>query len=211
MTRAGIRAQLPWAATLAILAASGVIQGRLDGRWSSSPSLDAAVGRIGRLPGRVGPWAGEDGELDQVALRRAGIAGGLLRRYRDAGTGALVSVLLVCGRPGPISVHTPEVCYAGAGFELAAPPSTPIPGFLAARMVREGPAALETLQVCWSWNASGAWEAPANPRLAFGARPFLYKLYVVGSPGPAGEDLEAGPAVGFARALAATLDLRAAP
>ena len=35
---------------------------------------------------------------------------------------ALSSVLLVCGRPGPVSVHTPDVCYAGVGYAMENPP-----------------------------------------------------------------------------------------
>ena len=40
-----------------------------------------------------------------------------------------VGVLLLCGRPGPVSVHTPDLCFPGAGFQEAGEPTRcPIPG-----------------------------------------------------------------------------------
>jgi hypothetical protein len=37
----------------------------------------------------------------------------------------------------------------------------------------------QRLRICWSWNGSGKWEAPANPRLAFARYSALCKLYVI--------------------------------
>ena len=206
MTWPRLPASFWWVASLTLLAASGVVQGRLTNRWSTSPDLDAAVARLDQLPREIGTWKGEDTDVDRATLRRIGIAGGIVRRYRDDRTGSIVTVMLVCGRPGPVSVHTPEVCYVGAGYQLAAPPSGPLSGFQAATMVRPDAAVTDRLQVYWSWNGSGSWEAPANPRLAFGAQPYLYKLYVIRSSLSAGDDLASGPAVDFAKILTATYD-----
>ena len=46
------------------------------------------------------------------------IDGYLSRTYTNQGTGATVSLLIVGGKPGPISVHTPDICFSGAGYEL---------------------------------------------------------------------------------------------
>jgi hypothetical protein len=35
------------------------------------------------------------------------------------------------------------------------------------------------LRIYWAWKAGRGWQAPANPRLTFGAAPALYKLYLV--------------------------------
>jgi hypothetical protein len=201
-------ASLAWLVALGLLVASGVIQGQLTGRWATSVDLTAAVARLDQLPRVIGTWKGEDADVDRATLQRIGISGGIVRRYRDAQTGSIVTVMLVCGRPGPVSVHTPDVCYEGAGYELAAPPSSPIPGFLAATMVRPGVAIPDRLQVYWSWNATGRWEVPENPRLAFGIRPYLYKLYVIGSSPSIGDKLSSGPAADLAKALTANFDPR---
>lgn len=198
---------LAWVASLGILVASGIVQGRLTGRWSTSTDLSSAVARLDELPREVGTWKGEDADVDRATLQRAGIAGGVVRRYQDVRTGSTVMVMLVCGRPGPVSVHTPDVCYEGAGYELAAPPSALIPGFLGATMVRPDAVIADRLQVYWSWNAEGRWAAPGNPRLAYGGRPYLFKLYVIRSSPSAGDDLASGPAADFAKALTATFEL----
>ncbi len=196
-----------WTAAVAILGTTGWVQGKLTGRWATSPDLEMAAARLGQLPATIGTWKGVDMEIDQRMMQRAGITASVQRRYHDSVTDANVTVLLVCGRPGPISVHTPDVCYAGAGYEAAAPPSRPIPGFFAARMIRANAAISESLQVYWSWNGSGQWEAPDNPRLRFAARPHLYKLYVIRSTAVSDANLEASPAAEFARLLTANLSL----
>lgn len=181
----------PWAIALVVLVGAGLEQGRLDGRWASAEGLDGAVERIRGLPAVLGSWRGEEGDADPATLRHAGIAGGILRRYRDSLSGAVVSALLVCGRPGPVAVHTPDVCYRASGYQVEFGPAEAPGGFLVATMVRTDTPVPERLQVSWSWNAGDRWEAPANPRSEFGARPYLYKLYVVrpmvGPPGAASE------------------------
>lgn len=200
---------LAWVVSFVLLIASGTVQGRLCGRWSTSPGLEAAVARLAQFPYEIGTWKGEDADVDRATLQRAGIAGGIVRRYRDARTGLILTVMLVCGRPGPVSVHTPDVCYEGAGYDLAAPPSSPIPEFLAATMVRPDAAITDRLQVYWSWNATGRWEVPASPRLTFGAKSYLYKLYVIRSSPSASDDLASSPALNLAKSLTRTLNLRA--
>lgn len=196
-----------WLASMALLTTTGVVQGWVSNRWSAPRDLTAAVARLELLPREVGPWVGEDVAVDRAELHRAGLVDGISRRYRDPRTGATVTVLLVCGRPGPVSVHTPDVCYQGAGYNLVTPPTTPISGFRAARMARVDATGSDGLQVYWSWNASGRWEAPSNPRLRFGASPYLYKIYLVRAADPAEADLRTNPAAEFARALAPALDL----
>ena len=113
MTRPEIPSATCWVAAILLLLASGVVQGRLGGRWAASPDLNEAVARLRLLPREIGTWVGEDADLDLKTLQRIGIGGGILRRYRDTRTGASAMILLVCGRPGPVSVHTPDVCYGG--------------------------------------------------------------------------------------------------
>ena len=111
-----------------------------------------------------------------------------MRRYTNRLNGSAASILLVCGRPGPVSVHTPDVCYEGDGFDLLGPPvryavqaSSPSEPaeFWAATVNKQSPTAPLRLRILWSWNATGTWKAPDNPRPTFARFPVLYKLYVV--------------------------------
>jgi hypothetical protein len=35
------------------------------------------------------------------------------------------------------------------------------------------------LRIFWSWNATGPWQAPENPRFTFARYPVLHKLYLI--------------------------------
>jgi hypothetical protein len=48
-----------------------------------------------------------------------------------------------------------------------------------ARFSKTGTALPDYLRIFWAWNATGSWEAPQSPRLAFGRYPARYKLYVL--------------------------------
>ena len=39
----------------------------------------------------------------------------------SAVTGKVVTLFLACGRAGPVCTHTPDVCYAGSGYEVEKP------------------------------------------------------------------------------------------
>jgi Protein of unknown function (DUF3485) len=170
----------------ALLVGSGLVHGRLTDRWGTSTALAQAVARLDRVPRSVGDWEGRDVDMDRRQIERAQIQGYLSRKYRNVRDGREITVLLVCGRPGPISVHTPDVCYAGAGYEAGAPP---VPGdlaagdhraaFLKARFTKADALVPETLDIFWAWNARGVWEAPANPRIGFAPYEALFKVYVI--------------------------------
>src|SRR4051812_10903743 len=106
----------------AVVAADGYVHGLWTQRWQSSPELAQAVDRLDLLPSTVGDWRGTDHrKLQDREVQQAGFAGHVHQSYRRP-DGAVVSVLLACGRAGPLSVHTPEVCYGGAGFQAAGDP-----------------------------------------------------------------------------------------
>jgi Protein of unknown function (DUF3485) len=174
-------------ATFGLIAAAGLVHGIWTDRWTPSSALERAVTRLERLPRTIGNWEGHAVALSEEDFREAQIPGFLARRYENRSTKSSVSVLLMCGRSGPISVYTPDICYAGLGFEMvgAAAKKTvrlPSPGRSAqmkfARLRKPDPAAPKQMEVFWAWSATGAWEAPGSPRLTYGRLPALYKLYV---------------------------------
>jgi hypothetical protein len=188
------------AVSAALTAFSGYVHGLWTGRWEDSPELEQALLRLQNVPATIGGAHGEPQTLDTRSVKLAGFRGYLLRRYDNRHTGTTVSVLLGCGRPGPLSVHTPDVCYRGAGFRQAGPaekylvagkPGAPPAEFWTAKFIRgEGPGATH-LRIFWGWNRQGEWQAPNNPRLAFAGAPALYKLYVVSQvPDPTTESEE---------------------
>jgi hypothetical protein len=201
MTRAA-----PLLTVFAVVVASGVIPGAWSNRWTSSAALERSAARLADLPLTLGDWDGQEDKLDDGQVAAAEVAGHLLRRYVNRRTGDVVSVLVLCGRPGPVSLHTPEVCYRGAGYDqVGARVKQPVPGpggeCWACRFQKPAAPTPENLRVFYTWNGGGPWEAPDNPRLHFARRPALYKLYVIRpmlrEDEPAAED----PALGLLRTL----------
>src|SRR5690349_8005042 len=103
------RMLLPTLALLLIVG-TGVVHGMRTGRWQPSAALTDAVARLDTVPMRIGDWEGEDTPL--AGREPPGVAAHLCRRYTNTRTGEAVTMFLVCGRPGPVSIHTPDVCYA---------------------------------------------------------------------------------------------------
>jgi hypothetical protein len=200
---------VPLSLGLAVVLAAGWIHGLWTQRWSKSADLEAAVARLGELPGDLEGWKAEPGTEDREALAAAGAEGWWIRRYVQPYSGAHVDVLLLCGPSGRLCVHRPEHCYSGAGYELAAPATHfSLPGgeFWMARFTKEDLSGPVTVRIFWSWFANGTWQAPSNPRWSLAHAPALYKLYVLREepPGPPGR-VEDDPAAEFLRILVPAL------
>jgi hypothetical protein len=170
--------------TLVLVA--GLVHGLHTNRWHASDSLDEAVGRLEMIPTSMGDWVGERHDFDEESLRRAGIRGFKGFRFTNRVTGDVVSMLLVCGRSGPISVHTPDVCYGGAGFEAMGGKQTKElsvgdRSYVVSSLRFKPPASMgrTPIDVAWAWNAGDGWKSPDNPRLVLSGHPAVYKLYVV--------------------------------
>ncbi len=178
---------IPALAAIAIVLTSGIIHGMWINRWRVSRDIEVAVSRLDQVPLTIGDWRGRRGSVPRHEWVRAGLDGLVMQHYENSRTGRATTVVLVCGRPGPVSVHTPEVCYPGAGFELAQshPGSFSVDAdgrradLFEADFENHESFPHQRLRVYWSWNATGTWRVPDNPRLAFASRPVLYKLYLV--------------------------------
>lgn len=195
----------PMAAAVALVVGAGVANGVLTDRWGPPGRLDQAVAGVDRVPGRFGEWAESDRPgrpIEDEALRLGGIKGYVHREYVNPQTRERVTVLLVCGRGLNISVHTPEQCYAGAGYRQVAPsrPETVEAGgrsntFQVARFAPPGGVGRRQIEIWWAWTPDGqTWDAPGSPRRVYGRLPALYKLYVIRDVVPADAAAPAGPA-----------------
>jgi hypothetical protein len=177
---------VPMVVAILLLAAYGIAEGLWTDRWGLSHKLDEAVARLSSIPRTVGAWEGVDRQLDQRQVDKAEMAGYLSRQYLNRTTGASISMLLVCGRPGPTALHSPDICYQATGYQMAASErhslqSDALPrqaDFWVGRFDRTG-AVPDPLRIFWSWSADGNWLAADNPRFSLASAGALYKLYVV--------------------------------
>jgi hypothetical protein len=188
-------------AALPLLVAYGLAEGVWTNRWYSSRALERAATQLRLVPQTVGDWqAGEDLKLEDWELKQGEIGAYLKRRYVRPATGDVVSVLIVCGRPGPIALHPPDVCFEGVGYQPVRPPvQMPLTGGGGGRAalweaVFQKPSAAvpDRLHTRWAWSDTGDWLAADHPRMQFARSPILYKLYLVrqvlAEDGPAGDD-----------------------
>ncbi len=175
------------AASLMLLV-SGLVHGLWTDRWQPGRDVDDFIARLDAIPRDVGDWHGKDVALPGDQQRAARIDGYCYRRYQNATSRHTVTMLLVCGRAGPIAVHTPDVCFEGAGyraamkpapFELTYGPEDAEAGLRTMRFGKEHAAFPMEIRVFWTWNDGSGWQAPENPRLAYAGRHALYKMYVL--------------------------------
>src|SRR5262249_22935002 len=120
--------------------------------------------RLDRLPMSIGDWSGRPEPVDSRQLAAAELDAGLMRRYENCRTGKTVDLVIVCGRPGPVSVHTPDVCYSGAGYQMTQLHPAGISlkpsrrgdraEFLRGDFEKQGPVSSDRLRIYWSWSAT---------------------------------------------------------
>ncbi len=191
-----MRRPLPSLVALLIVLAAGAVHGMWTGRWTRSHALEERSAALVRVPNSFGEWQGEDQKLDERTIEAAGIAGYLMRTYRNP-RGEQVQVLIVCGRPGPISVHTPEICYAGAGYvqtseAVRTPAEATSSGrpcdFWSLNFQKPGPTGPDRLRIYYAWGTGSNWIAADSPRIEFAGTPALYKMYLVRPAPTAGRD-----------------------
>jgi len=175
----------------AVIIGTGVLHGYRTNRWAVDEILKDAAARLDDVPSTFGDWVGTDQELGPNVLKHSEATRILARYYTNKKTGERISTLIVCGRPGPVAVHTPDICFEGQGVNKLADQVKTV------EEIGENPEDKQTAEfwtadfqgtkeviphrdrVYWTWNTDGEWMAPDNPRAAFIWHPKLYKLYLV--------------------------------
>lgn len=192
---------LPLLAGLILIMATALVQGVWTQRWQKSADLEAALRRLSYLPGDLDTWKAQPVEFDAETLAAAGAQGSWVRRYTHTHTGASVLVILMCGRSGKMSVHRPEYCYGGAGYEMLAEPAPyelsvdPPAHCWTTRFRKEESTGNVQLRIFWTWFGDGVWQAPESPRLRFAHLSALYKLYAIRELPPRRERLAEDPSL----------------
>ncbi len=199
---------LPTTVGAVLIILTTIVQGFLTDRWWSSESeqMKAFADALQRVPIRIGDWEVQQiTDMDPREREAAGAVGDLSRTYRNPHTQEVVSVYLICGPSRSVAVHTPEACYVSSGFRIEdkiQPYDIPFANtkgeFRTATFLKEDPTGSQLLRVFWAWNATGQWEAPEWPRMKYGGRTPLNKVYFIARSAP-GEPVAESPALAFAK------------
>lgn len=196
------------AVALVIIAAGALLQGRISDRWAPTTSvkLDAFTERLKAVPTEFGDWSGEDNEIDEEQFAASNCADCVSRTFRNSETGDEVSVYLVSGTARHATIHTPDWCYQGAGYDMQGQPvaytvdsADGDAEFRAARFVKEDATSVSRLRILWSYTDDGHWQGPKRAKLKFAGRPALYKVYLIRSLSERHPTLANDPVVEFAR------------
>jgi hypothetical protein len=165
------------------LVASGLVHGFWTDRWQAPPETQEAALRLDRLPLELGDWRGQSEEV-KPGQAGQGVAGCIQRSYVNDKTGAIVVLALVCGRPGPVSIHSPEVCYVASGYSFGSrsrvrvSDGEPAQELWTADALRTNATEEKRERLFWGWNGGQGWSAADDPRIQFARRPVLHKIYV---------------------------------
>jgi len=173
-TNIGLSA-LACAVLIALTLLSGVLHGRMSNRWGQASRLAEAGSLLLGLPAEIGDWqqVGDSHQLSGEAAAVLECSGYVIRNYIHRDTRESVTVGLIVGPSGPMSVHTPEVCYSSREFPMIAGPERQVLWRTTHKSVRlEGTALL----VYYGWNDGTRWTAAEHPRFAYAGKPYLYKL-----------------------------------
>jgi hypothetical protein len=90
---------------------------------------------------------------------------------------------VIVGQPGPVSVHTPEICYSSRDYTVAGSRTKHEVVAADGRRHTFWKLALDAnnvegmpLEVIYGWTTGTQWEATEHPRYLFGGLSHLYKL-----------------------------------
>ncbi|QDU55670.1 exosortase-associated EpsI family protein [Aeoliella mucimassa] len=211
-TQPGQNMMLRWGAlalAVLLLLSGGVIYGGYSHRWGPGPDLEAAANQLATMPETVGDWIlVEETPLPTYATDMLQCAGHINRKYVNKTDGSEIAVAITVGPPGPIAVHTPEICFSSRAYEIQAPRKVVTidsggviqdrfwqVDFTTRNLMASG------LRVMYAWSDGEAWKASESPRFDFAASSMLYKLQIASSVSPTSTQVDEGPATDFLRQL----------
>lgn len=163
---------------------SGLVHGHAVNRFGQRNALRTASVRLGNsLPQYVGGWRLIQAVPIDDSVKRTLQCTALQGIYSHEATGHTAVVALLAGPSGPLTAHSPEICYSAQDYEIADERQElrirDADGTEHAVWMVHGRsrhATRPSLQIVYSWNRGTAWQAVRGPRFALAGLPLLYKL-----------------------------------
>lgn len=169
---------------LAVTVGGTVLHGNLIHRWDKRIDEHASLIDLRALPKSIGDWQMEsEDQLAENVIDMLRCAGYVSRRYVNHQTGAQVTMAVIAGPHGPISVHVPEICYSAQEVTqestreaiTVSSSRTGTNTFWALRFKMKDLNATP-LQVAYAWSKGREWVASETPRHEFAGVPLLMKF-----------------------------------
>ena len=182
---------LPIGILLVVLIVGTYVEGTYSDRWGKAQSekLDQFTAAVDRIPKEFGHWTSIEDKVDEEQFKASNCTNCISRTYTNR-EGERVNVYLVSGTGRHVTIHTPDWCYVGAGYDIvdgepqqytddsAATLETP-PEFLTAIFRKEDPLFTHHIRIFWTFSDDGIWRGPRMPKPALGSKPAMYKIYMI--------------------------------
>ena len=205
-----MRSKSIWIAVglVVVLTTSGaVIHGRLSNRWGPPENMTQAGARLERIPSSIETWQLKSSDqLSETARSMLETAGDITRNYVDPASKAAVGVTIIVGPVGPISVHSPEICFPSHDFRLLENrkkvkirDTSGVDHEFWMVDFQSQDLEARLLHVYYAWSTGGPWSAPESPRFTFSGNPYLYKIQLVGYASPTALQQSENPVPNFLR------------
>jgi hypothetical protein len=202
-----VKQLIPLVIAVSLIAAGTVYQGKLTDRWNPQDSelLQAFTTRLDSVPSEFKDWSSRETPLTEKEFKATNCTNYVSRIYTHKPSGEEVSVYLVVGTARHVTIHTPDWCYVGAGYEMEgdSKPFTVELGsevheFTTARFRKENTEGVNRLRIFWSYSDDGKWVGPSWPKTHFAGKPALCKVYLITNIGEE-EDVVDSPSIEFAK------------
>ncbi len=181
-----MRSLLPPTVLILLTLSSGLIHGRLSGRWGQAEILASAGKRLNALPKRdLGDWRlVEEQPFEESVIAMLECTGHTARVYENRKTGGRVTMFVIVGPHGPTVAHTPDICYSSREYDIhrerekrgLKSPDGKRHTFWVMTMKSKSEVDPHFLRVWYAWSDGELWSAKDHPRWDYLGTPRLYKI-----------------------------------
>lgn len=178
---------------IVITLATGLLQGKMTNRFGIPEDMNESAERLANLKkilekqpfGARGQWRmTNDSKMTDLVVETLEC-----REYINASfvnsevPGLQVNGFIILGPPGPVAVHTPEICYSSKNHEITDErervkifPKGPQEDEFWGLSMRSRDVNEDMLRIYYAWTVDGPWTAPDIPRITYGGGSKLFKM-----------------------------------
>lgn len=199
---------------------TGYLHGRMTNRWGLGRQAHSAAEQLRvPLPEAAGHWRLRREEpFPKAVVQVLQCPAHISRVYEHQQTGDVVMVAVIVGPPGPVAVHSPEICYSSRDYTIDGPrreaqfkDASGQQHALWELSLKANELDRVPLKVFYGWTPGGPWQATPQPRFRFGGLSHLYKLQLSVTQHPASEAIQFNAAEDFLLHFLAQLQPRLVP
>lgn len=200
--RGALSSWLAGGIAIGLIVMGGALYGSYSQRWGPPADLVAMGQAVEEMPEQIGDWVmiGE-APMAKSAIDMLECVGYVNRKYQHSKTGQIIDLAILVGPPGPIAVHTPEICFSSRAYDQETErreveivsDDGHTNSFWCLEFITKNVLA-NKLRVYYAWSLGSNWTAAEAPRYQFAAEPALFKLQMSAEipPGELGEKGDAG-------------------